>query len=464
MTKLRITDTMRERFKRFNSEKKLIGVDERILLAVSGGIDSMVMADLLIREGSDCGVAHCNFGLRGKESDADEKFVKEYAASAGIPFHSKRFETEKYAIENGLSIQMAARELRYSWFEEVMERHSYQKTAVGHNMNDNAETMLINLVRGSGIRGLSGMSPANGRIIRPILLFTRDEISDYCRTHAIKYREDRSNSEVKYTRNKIRHKVIPVLREINPALLDTLVNTGEIMKGSLQIIEEACSEIKKSCIQGSGSIFIADIKELRKYSTNQAIIYELFRDFGIKGRETRDVIDLIDGTTGSILLTPEYRLVKNRDQLLITPLKDSLNHWECKIQTPGDLLNSGFFREAVVVTDTEAYAIPHHKSSASLDFDKVVFPVTLRSWSSGDYFYPFGMRGRKKISDFFTDMKYSLPEKEKSVIMESDGKIVWLVGQRIDNRFRVTDKTRRILYLEVSEDAAPCLPGSDRQL
>jgi len=450
---------MVEVFKTNIKQNDLLQDGDVILLALSGGIDSMVMADLFIKSGFSCAVAHCNFQLRGIESNRDEEFIHKYARQHNLPYHSVRFDTEQYADEKGISIQMAARDLRYRFFEETMDNYGYQKVAIGHNSDDNAETMIINLVRGTGLRGLSGISVKSGRIIRPMIVFTRDEISDYCRTESLEFREDHSNSETKYIRNKIRHNVLPVLKEINPSILSTLASTGEFMSDYRILIENYSEEIRKECIRQAGDHYVAEIRTIRNHSGNKALIYEIFRPFGLKGTGLNDLINILYGNNSSFVVTATHRIVKNRNQLLIIPLKQENDQIRIILSDIDKLKECIYFRSAMIIADVRGFLIPGNKNYAAIDLDALTFPLIIRNWLHGDMFEPFGMRGRKKVSDYFTDRKYSAKQKENALILESDGRIVWIIGERIDNRFRVTGKTRKILLLEVNEDRLPCLQG-----
>lgn len=444
---------MIEEFRRFITENHLFNSTDRLLLAVSGGIDSMVMTHLIIKMGSDIAIAHCNFNLRGAESDRDEAFVKRFADKNMIPFHSASFDTTGYAGEKGISIQMAARELRYRWFEEVRSQNNYEYIVLAHNMNDNIETFLINLTRGSGLAGLTGMKPKYNKLVRPLLFATRKAITQYCRKNKIKFREDRSNSDTKYTRNKIRHSILPLFREINPSFDSTITETAERLGEINEVVTSFISGIRQKSTLIKGDHVIIRLKELKDLPQRSTILYELFRPFGITSKQTDDLLRLTEGETGSQLFTRSSRLVKNRNEILIVPFASDREVYN-EIRSVDDLRKLPEFRSAEIKKVSKSFRIPESASIACLDADKILFPLVIRKWVHGDFFFPLGMRSKKKLSDYFIDKKYSLPEKEKQLILESDGKIIWVIGERIDNRFRVTDKTKNVLEIKSQDGIA----------
>ena len=439
---------MLEDFKDYINQNHLVLRENRILLAVSGGIDSMVMTHLFLTAGFNIGIAHCNFCLRTEESDMDEELVRKYAAEHNTPFYTKRFNTRSYAKENGLSVQMAARELRYNWFEEIRKEHNFDFIAVAHNLNDNIETLLINLTRGTGITGLTGMRPSHNRIIRPILFATRQVIVEYCMKYKIIFREDRSNAGTVYTRNKIRHLVIPVLKEINPSVEITLNETAERLFEINEIVSEHVREISKKVIEDKGSDIIFNIKLLKADLHNNTILYELFKPYGISGLLLKDLMKIIDGRTGGQISTGTHRIIKNRQELIVSPLKA----YEEVYYEISSIKGFGKVSEIIsarIIKGKSNYVISSDRYTAYLDAQKIFYPVIIRKWKAGDYFYPLGMNNKKKLSDYFVDRKYSIPEKENALIMESAGEIVWILGERIDDRFKVTDNTTKILMIEL---------------
>jgi tRNA(Ile)-lysidine synthase len=441
---------MFEEFLSYIRKNNLFKRQDRLLLAVSGGIDSMVMSHLFLKLGTDIGIAHCNFCLRDKESDKDEELVKKHAYENKIPFNSIRFNTKEHAAKNGISIQMAARDLRYEWFEKIRLENHFDLIAVAHNLNDNIETMLINLTRGTGLTGLSGMKPASNRIIRPLLFASRKKIEEYCSDYHITFREDKSNAETKYTRNKIRHLIIPILKEINPSLEETLNDTAERLSGIDEIVSGYINSIRSQTSIRKGTTTVFDVEKFKIYLKSKALIFELFSPYGVTGLATGDLVRLMTGKTGKQIFTKTHRILRNRDELIVSPLvTHSQDYYE--INGVEDLLKVPGIKSAGIIYAGPGYRIPRKKSVASIDSEKIKFPLIIRGWKRGDFFYPLGMKQKKKLSDYFIDRKYSLVKKENALILESEGKIVWIIGERIDERFKVTDSTTGILKIESSK-------------
>jgi tRNA(Ile)-lysidine synthase len=448
---------MLNEFNKYISEHKLLTPGERVLLAVSGGIDSMVMTHIILRSGYVAGIAHCNFSLRADESDKDEKMVQQYAAKNNIPFYTTRFDTKTFAKEKGLSVQMAARELRYKWFETIRRKYKYDKIAIAHNLNDNIETVLINLIRGTGITGLTGMKSMNNRIIRPILFATRNDIIKYSKRHRIAYREDMSNADTKYLRNKIRHNVIPVLKEMNPSIEITLNDTAERLSGLYEIVSDYIYDLRRKITEEKNNFITLNISLLRPYLHNRTILFELFRPFGISNVQLNDLIRVIQGKTGGQLFTGTHRIIKNRKEIIVTHEQDvKYNTYE--INNIQDFEGAPGIRSAEYFDIKGSFEIPSDPNTACLDADKITFPVIIRRWKTGDYFYPLGMRNKKKLSDYFINSKYSIVDKENILIMESEGKIVWIIGDRIDNRFRITSSTKKNLLIKSAKEVMVIMP------
>src|SRR5664280_2250341 len=437
---------MIDKFRKFICENNIIRPGDKILLAVSGGVDSMVMAHLFHDLQYNIGIAHCNFSLRGSESDKDEEMVRKYASDNNIPFHTTRFETKSFAKKNKLSVQMAARELRYNWFEEIRLKNGYDSIAVAHNLNDNIETLLINLVRGTGLTGMSGMKPISNRIIRPLLFASRQDIINFRNSYNISFSEDKSNADTKYIRNKIRHRIIPVLKEINPSIEITLNETAERFSGLNEIVSQYISCIKETVSEENEQFTKFNISRLKTHLNNRTLIYELFKPFGITNAQITDLIKVIEGRTGGLITTDTYRIIKNRKELIISnaeipnKARYSIENKQAFFAFPG--ISSV---RNVRITDT--YKITTDPHTACLDTQKLTFPVIIRKWEAGDIFYPLGMKKRKKLSDYFIDKKYSKFDKENVFILESAGKIVWIIGDRIDDRFKITAETKKALLI-----------------
>lgn len=435
-------------FLKYIEDNRLAKKNDRILTAVSGGIDSMVMADLFIRSGYNIGIIHCNFTLRGHESDMDEELVRYLATENNLPFFARKFSTSAYAEKNGISIQMAARELRYDWFEEMRIKNGYDYVAIAHNLNDSAETLLINLTRGTGIAGLVGIKPSFKKIIRPLLFATRNSIEEYCSLNNITYREDRSNSETKYSRNKIRHLVLPVLREINPAAEFAINETAERLSFIYEAVNEYIDEIreKTASINGDKTFFYAG--RLKQFIKNDGVLFELFRPYGINSSTLKSLKKIIAGETGKQVFTRTHRLVKDREKILVSEISNPENKFY-EVNTLEELRTIPFIRSVVRKKYTSDYKIPADNLAACIDLDMISFPIVIRKWKSGDFFYPLGMSRKKKISDYLTDRKLSRLDKDSTMVLECDGKIVWIIGERIDNRYRITPETKQVLLIRV---------------
>lgn len=442
---------MPDEFRNFIQSNQLIEGNGRILLAVSGGIDSMAMAHLFLSIGMHPGIAHCNFQLRAAESDLDEEFVRDFALQHDLPFYNVRFDTRDYSRSRKISVQMAARELRYEWFEKIRKAYNYDLIAIAHNLNDNIETLLINLTRGTGLTGLSGIRPAGNFIIRPLLFATRQKITEYCTENRIAFREDRSNAETKYTRNKIRHLVLPILKEINPSVEETLNETAQRFASLDKIFAGHIEQLIRAASVASGDTIIFSVNKLTELNPDKALLFELFSRYGITGSGSSDLFRMLNGKTGKMIITGTHRIVKNRNELIVAPIarRESVDYL---ISSTEDLKDVPCIISAEIIYRGPEFIIPGDSNFACLDLEKISFPLVIRGWRKGDFFYPLGMTAKKKLSDYFTDRKYSLPDKENARILESDGNIVWLIGERIDERFKVTASTTKILLIR----SQPC--------
>lgn len=415
--------------------------ESKILIAISGGVDSVVLTHLCKEANLDISLAHCNFHLRGEESEGDEGFVMELADALDIEVYIEGFETEAYARGKKISIQMAARELRYHWFEELRETLQFDYIFTAHHANDNLETVLINFVRGTGLEGLTGIPEKNGYILRPLLPFSREDIEEYARNSHIKWREDSSNASGKYLRNRIRQEVIPTLVDLNPQFLESFENTRKHLQESSVLVEDYISALFPRIAKEEEYGYSFRIKMLKTIPHLRAVLYELFRSFGFT--EWNDVFDLLDAQPGKIVYSKTHRLIKDRENLLLTTFP-SINEREYEILAEEEvvMLPIGTFQleEADEISNGG-------KNVIYLDLNKLNFPLTVRRWEEGDYFHPFGMKGRKKLSKYFKDEKLSLPQKENCWLLCSKNEIVWVIGYRADARFGVDENTSAILKL-----------------
>lgn len=435
------------KFLEYGQQEKLFARGSRILIAVSGGIDSMVMAWIFREAGIEHAIAHCNFSLRGSESDSDEEFVATWARSNDIPFFNIRFDTLGYAGEKRISVQMAARELRYDWFRSIIRKEGFDAVAVAHNLNDNVETFLINLIRGTGLSGLAGMSPRTGDIIRPLLFATRKEIAEFAAAHNIDYREDSSNVQVKYTRNRIRHMVIPEIEKVNQGAVHSITETMSHLASSSAIVENCISKLSREIFRTTGETAEAEIMSLTALTPVEPYIYELFRPYGLSSRQTSEVISLLHADTGKSVYTSTHRLLNDRGRIIITP-RNTEGPAEYRFNSIDEMRISGLFSD-LRITEPSDEELPVIPLTAALDLERVTFPVTVRHWEPGDRFMPLGMKQMKKISDFLIDLKVPVTEKEKVLLLLSGDEIMWVMGYRIDDRYRVTPRTSRILVITV---------------
>jgi tRNA(Ile)-lysidine synthase len=447
---------MFEAFQHYIKTQDLFSGQDPILLTVSGGMDSVVMLALFCRLKNDVsdfkniqlGIAHCNFNLRGEEADDDVLFVEGLATQNNIPFFKKNFETQTYAREEKISIQMAARQLRYEWFQTLQIKEGFQYVATAHHQNDVIETVLINLIKGTGIAGLHGIAPKSGHLLRPLLFATREEIRIYANEGNLSFREDSSNNSTKYIRNKIRKEIIPVLKEMNPKLEKTLHENTERITAVEAIYRHYIAEQKHLLfLERDGQIHIS-IPKLKALPEAPTVLYELLKPYLFKTSIVKDICSGWDGLSGKQYFSPSHRLLKDREQLIVIPIKNLENEiytietHQKFIEGPISLV---FNKEKRVDSDT----LKTNEKTALLDFDKLVFPLILRRWQPGDSFQPLGMQHKKKISDYLIDKKANRIEKENTWILISDVDIVWLVGHRPDERYKVTEQTENLLRIQL---------------
>ncbi len=420
-----------------------------VLVGLSGGADSTALLDVLFTLGYKCIAAHCNFRLRGEEAVRDHEFARMIARDYRIEFHEIEFNTKEYAAQRGISIEMACRDLRYEWFEELLAKTGAQAIAVGHHRDDSIETFFLNLSRGTGIAGLTGINAVHGNVIRPLLAVSRQEIEEYLGRRHIDFIIDSSNQEDIYLRNKIRLQLIPLLRTINPSISESLIKTI----GNLQQVEKVYDHVVKSARNEVVSVrdeevFIS-IDKLNRQVAPQTILFELLREYDVPSSMIQDIIGSLNGISGKQFYAGFYRIVKDRDYLIISKrnVEDTPDHY----YIPHDVnsISKPLEMSFETLDYFPGFVIPKTKDVICLDADKVAYPLELRHWQKGDKFIPFGMRGVKKVSDYFSDHKYSVLDKEKAWILTSEDKILWIVGERADNRFRLTAKTKRVLMITV---------------
>ena len=414
---------------------------KKLLLATSGGIDSMVLVDLCSQSKLDFAIAHCNFQLRGEESDEDENFVRIQMGKLQVPIFIERFDTKAFAEQQKLSIQVVARNLRYEWFYSLLAHHNFDYILTAHHLDDSLETFLINFTRGSGIEGLTGIPEQNDKIVRPLLVFSRKEIEAYAVENQISWRDDSSNASDKYLRNKLRHEVIPVLKELNPSLLSSFENTVLHLKQTQSLADDAVNHLYQTVVNEEEHHTVIDLKKLLQHANYKAYLYQWLQPFGFS--DWTAVYDLLEAQSGKQVLSESHILLKNRGVLLLFPKQTKISeevYWIAKEQTDVKVpLKMNFCNVSDISNQTSNVIF--------VDEALLQFPLTLRRWQEGDVFQPSGMTGKKKLSKFFKDEKYSLWDKANAWLLCSDDKIVWIVGKRADERFKATANTTKILKI-----------------
>ena len=437
-------------FKKYISSQKLFIRKDKILLTVSGGIDSVAMCELFHQARLQFGIAHCNFQLRGQESDADELFVKQLAEKYNVPFYVKHFKTGDFASENGISIQMAARQLRYDWFEELIKTEKYHFYATAHHQNDEIETFFINLLRGTGIAGLHGILPKQNHLIRPLLFTNRGKIEQFANDNKLEYREDSSNASAKYLRNAVRHKIIPQFKHLAGDFERVMTENIEKLRDVEIIFNEMLEMKRKEIVVVNSSTILLSIKKLKVLHPLKAYLFHFLSPYNFNNEVIESLIVSLDDISGKQFFSSTHRLLKDRDNLIITEISDvTLENEIFLINKTDSHIFAPLLLDFRITTESEMIKINPDKNLAYLDFDKLKFPLTIRKWKHGDFFCPFGMHGKKKVSDFFTDQKFSIIEKENTWLMCSDDDIVWVVGWRIDERYKLTSKTLKGYIIEL---------------
>lgn len=433
---------MINKVKQFILNNSLFNTESKLLVAISGGADSVSMLCVLHKLGYNVELAHCNFNLRESESDEDEVFVKKLAVKFKVKLHIKSFETKKYASENKISVQMAARDLRYNWFKELLREHSLDSVVVGHHQNDDVETFLINLLRGSGIRGMLAMSAKNNNIVRPLLSVNREEIEEYL--HEIKqdFREDSSNKSVKYLRNRIRLQVMPTLKDINPKINQTISDEIEILDAVFQIFQQQIDFQKQKLLSTENGVLKIRISDLVKLKPLNVYLYEFLKPFGFT--EIKKLISTLSSQSGKQFFSSSHQLVIDREFVFIEELTKSSE--EYIISENQVMINTPITVSFDLSKNTE---ITKYQKKVKLDYSKLEFPLILRKWKKGDKFIPLGMRQFKKLSNFFIDEKYSILDKQKQWLLCSANNIVWVVGVRIDDRFKIDKNTKKVYIAEL---------------
>ena len=468
---MNLSDKFHSHFKQHFAS--LFNTDTKCIVAVSGGVDSIVLVDLLHKIGVDFLMAHCNFNLRGDESKRDEDFVKTLAATYSKELLVKQFDTANYAAEHKLSIQIAARKLRYEWFADIQYSKNNQVVPnsqfpipncyllTAHHKNDNIETVLFNFFRGTGIQGLTGIKPidADRKILRPLLVFSKEEIKNYAAENRIAFVEDISNASNKYTRNSFRNEIIPMVTKHFANAEENIFNNINKMNDVEELYHQAIAIHKKNLLEHKGNEVHIPILKLKKLTPLYSIVYEVINDYGFAATQTNEIIKLLDARNGSYVQSASHRIINNRNWLIVTPIKETPSG-NIIINKEDTIV--AFDDYALRITNDELNKNQYQSTKAEiaserLDLSKLEFPLLLRKWKQGDYFYPLGMKKKQKLSKFFINQKLSITQKEKVWVMESNKKIVWVVGYRIDDRFKLTDSTKNVLKISLLNTVAPVL-------
>lgn len=441
---------MVKEFQAFVENNNIFEKDEVILLAISGGIDSMALCDLFQKSDYKFVVAHCNFHLRGEESNRDEEFVVSYCKKHNLKLHLKDFDTYGYMKDNGKSLEMAARELRYDWFYELLEENNYAYIATGHHGDDSIETFFINLLRGTGIAGLHGILQKVNRVIHPLLFTNRNAIIKYQKQNNLEFVEDSTNATTQYTRNRIRHELIPLFKEISPNFQKTILKEIDIFKETEEVFRTLINKAKEEIIEVENNIIKIPIAKIKTLKPINIYMFEFLTEYNFNQATINSIKDSLDETSGKQFFSETHRLVKDREYLLITKnVRDSIK--EYRIDQGQTFVTVPINLQIEVLRDLNFVHIPKTKDIAMFDEGKLQYPLILRKWENGDFFHPYGLHGEKKISTFFKDLKYSIIDKENQWLLCSGDDIIWVIGQRIDERYKITDKTKTIYRLELDE-------------
>jgi tRNA(Ile)-lysidine synthase len=450
-------------FKYYIKQQNLFSEKDKLLLAVSGGVDSVVLCELCKQAGYDFSIAHCNFKLRDKESERDKEFVQSLSQKYKSPFFVKEFDTAAYADKKKISIQEAARELRYAWFAELVNsewsivngesvRIHYSPFTIhlltAHHADDNAETILMNFSRGTGLHGLTGIPASIGHIRRPLLPFSKKELIQFAKENKLDFVEDSSNQSSKYTRNLFRNEIIPAISKVYPQVKENLQDNINRFKEIEKLYQLAVGEIKKKLCKQKGSEVHIPVKQLMGYQ-NRALIYEIMTEYGFVEKQVDEIVKLSESDSGRYIQSPsnDFRIIKHRHWFIISPVLSI--HSENIIIEESDKVKD-FILGTLRFEVTDNGQPTTDNNIACLDAKDIYFPLLLRQWKTGDYFYPLGMRKKKKLARFFIDQKLSKTKKEKVWVLEMDKKIIWVIGYRIDDRFKLTDKTKTVLKISFS--------------
>jgi len=442
---------MLEKFKQHILKKFPFLFKTKLLVAVSGGLDSVVLTHLLSKLGLQIALAHVNFQLRSEESDLDEAFVKNLGQQLKVPVFTKKSDTSLYAKENKVSIQMAAREIRYDWFASLLEEKNYDFVLTAHHLDDNLETFFINLSRSSGLDGLTGIPERNKKIVRPLLAFSRTEILSYAKQNEIEWREDASNATTKYLRNKIRHKLLPILKEINPDFDKAFSVSQSHLKESQALVQDYISQIKPKLVVERNNLQYIALPKLKNFPNQQAILYELLKEYSFT--EWNDVYHLLEAQTGKQVFSKTHYLLKDRENLVLGVRLSKAEDKKQEVIEVGSTFKIQNLEFNIEIIDKLNSLNFGKQNETFIDFSKIEYPLSVRKWKEGDYFYPLGLKGKKKISDFLIDQKISQIDKEKIwLLCDTEDQIIWVIGKRLDDRYKITKTTTKILKITTTDE------------
>lgn len=437
---------MINRLRDYIKQEKLFESNDKILLAVSGGVDSVVLSELMYRIGAHFDIAHCNFHLRPGDCDRDESFVKSLSQKLGKDCYVRGFDTMQFAKDHKLSVEDAARKLRYDFFEEISQSYGYKYIATAHHRDDSTETFFLNLLRGTGISGLHGILPKNGNVIRPLLPFSRKEIEQFAEENRIDYVTDSTNSSLKYKRNQVRLRLMPLLREISPAIDDVMVGNINRLREVEQVYKKSVKATTEALVRKENYGYSVRIEDVKGLCPRRTLLFEILKQFDCSSTLVDELLANLDSSSGKKFYTPTHRIVKDRDVLMISPLeeKDDCPRVIADVETlVSDPICLRFSKEDSV----ESFKSP--KEIALMDLDKVHFPLKLRHWRDGDRFTPFGMKGSKLLSDYFSDNHFSIVKKEQQwILCDNNDEIIWIVGERMSESVRITPSTSQILIIQ----------------
>ncbi|MCL1868020.1 MAG: tRNA lysidine(34) synthetase TilS [Paludibacter sp.] len=440
---------MLQKIAAFIDKNNLLQRSGTVIVALSGGADSVSLLDILIKLQYKCVAAHCNFQLRAEESQRDEQFVRQLCSRKDITLFVKKFETEQFSRAKNISIEMAARELRYRWFEQLLVQTNAQAIAVAHHNDDNIETFLLNIIRGTGLKGLCGISARNGNVVRPLLNISRTDIENYVKVNRLDFVTDSTNFENNFKRNKIRNEVLPLMQTLNPSVRNTILEEINIFKGIYKTYENAVENIKNQTVEIENNTVKIHIDKLLEQKNPTDILFEIVKNYGFNFTQTENIIAAVSSTSGKTFYSEKHKLITDRKFIFIK--EKELNKDENKYLIHSDceeIINPIYLKFKKYIKEND-FIVIKNKNTIQIDYDKITFPLELRKWKTGDCFYPFGMKTRQKLSDFFINNKLSVLDKNDVWLLVCGEKIVWIVGLRADNRFRIDKKTQKILEISL---------------